>query len=85
MKVFTFFYRKVDIQILMEIVPYLQKICTVTESKKSDKLWDFLWFVRFPINDRNKNLKFKADFTGFFRTDGINYTRLRALVCSVLT
>ena len=30
MKVFTFFYRKVVIQILTEIVPYLQKICTVT-------------------------------------------------------
>ena len=33
MKVFTFFYREVVIQILTEIVPYLQKICTVTESK----------------------------------------------------
>ena len=34
MKVFTFFYRKVVIQILTEIVPYLKKISTVTESKK---------------------------------------------------
>ena len=34
MKVFTFFYRKVVIQILTKIVPYLQKICTITESKK---------------------------------------------------
>ena len=34
MKVFTFFYRKVVIQILTEILPYLQKICTVTDSKK---------------------------------------------------
>ena len=34
MKVFTFFYWKVVMQILTEIVPYLQKICTVTESKK---------------------------------------------------
>ena len=85
MKKFTIFYRKVVIQILTEIVPYLKKICTVTESKKSDKLWDFLWSVRFPINYRNQNFKFKAYFTGFFRTDGINYTRLRALVCGVLT
>ena len=29
-----FFYRKVVIQILSEIVPRLKKICTVTDSKK---------------------------------------------------
>ena len=34
MKVFTFFYRKVVIQILTEIVPYLSKKSTVIESKK---------------------------------------------------
>ena len=34
MKVFTFFHRKVVTQTLTEIVPYLQEICTVTESKK---------------------------------------------------
>ena len=34
MKVFTFCYRKIVIQILTEIVPYLKKICTVTDSKK---------------------------------------------------
>ena len=34
MKVFTFFYRKAVIQIFTEIVPYLKKICTVTEPKK---------------------------------------------------
>ena len=34
MKVFTFFYRKVVIQIMTEIVPYIKKICTVTDSKK---------------------------------------------------
>ena len=34
MKVFTFFHRKVIIQILTEIVRYLKKICTVTDSKK---------------------------------------------------
>ena len=50
----------------------------------SGKLWDFVWSIRFPINYRNQNFKFKTDFTGFFRTDGINYTRLRALVCGVL-
>ena len=46
---------------------------------------DFLWSVRFPINYRNKNLKLKADFTGFSRTDDINYTLLRAFVCGVLS
>ena len=34
MKVFTSFYRKVVIQILTEIILYLKKICTITESKK---------------------------------------------------
>ena len=34
MGVFTFFYRKVDIQILSEIVPYSKKIFTVTDSEK---------------------------------------------------
>ena len=34
MKVFTFFYRKVVIQILTEIIRYLKKIFTVTDSKK---------------------------------------------------
>ena len=82
MKVFTFFYRKVVIQIFTEIVPCLKKICTELNLQKSDKLWDFLWAVRFPINFRNKNLKLKADFTGFSRTDGVNYTRLCPLVCS---
>ena len=32
MKVFTFFYRKVVIQILKEIVPYLQAILSVVNS-----------------------------------------------------
>ena len=40
---------------------------------------------RFPIHYRNKNFKLKADFTGFSRIDSIDYTRLRALVCGVLT
>ena len=31
----------------------------------------------FPIHYRNKNLKFKADFTGFSRTDGINSVHTR--------
>ena len=34
MEVFTFFHRKVVIQIFTEIVCYLKKICTVTDSKK---------------------------------------------------
>ena len=34
MKVFTFFNRKVVIQILTEIICYLKKICTITDSKK---------------------------------------------------
>ena len=34
MEVFTFFYRKVVIQIFSEIVPYSKKIFTVTDSEK---------------------------------------------------
>ena len=34
MEVFTFFYRKVVIQILSEIVPYSKKIFTVTDSEE---------------------------------------------------
>ena len=37
------------------------------------------------MNYRNKNIKLKVDFTVFSRTDGINYTRLRASVYGVLT
>ena len=45
-----------------------------------------LFMVRsFPINYQNKKLKSKVDFTVFCQTDGINYTRLRGLVCGVLT
>ena len=66
MKVFTFFYRKVVVQILTEIVPYLKKICTVTESKKVRQIMR-LSVVR-QISDKllEQYLKFKADFTGFF-------------------
>ena len=84
MKVFTFFYRKVVIQILTEIIPYLKKIFTVTDSKKVRQIME-LSMVRQLSDKLSEYLKLKADFTGFSRTDGINYTRLRALVCGVLT
>ena len=77
MKVITFFYRKFFIQILTEIVRYLKKICTVTDSKKGDKLCTERLFVR--VNDKDES---KFSIISFQNGESRGFIRLIHIMTS---